>query len=102
MRHSTGVTVPLKLSTDPRFGLPGRPHVIRQQVQLPAEMPLGSYDLLLYLPDPESRLRSRPEYAIRLANRGAWEADTGYNKLNKKIMVVDLVYLPIVLGDTAR
>ncbi|WP_252864943.1 DUF4832 domain-containing protein [Capnocytophaga ochracea] len=32
------------------------------------------------LPDPYQSLAHRPEYSIRLANKGIWEAQTGYNK----------------------
>jgi len=36
---------------------------------------------VLSLPDPETRLRDRPEYSIRLANKGLWEPATGSNLL---------------------
>ncbi len=42
-------------------------HEIRLEATLPAEMPEGPYCLGIWLPDPDPRLRYRPEYAIRLA-----------------------------------
>ena len=51
------------------------------------DMPLGNYDLLLFMPDAYSSLAQRPEYAIRLANENIWEASTGYNYLNKTITI---------------
>jgi hypothetical protein len=48
---------------------------------LPAAARPGAYRLALWLPDAAVRLRMRPEYAIRLANEGVWEAETGLNVL---------------------
>jgi len=53
----------------------------------PADMPLGDYELLLYLPDREPSLYLRPEYAIRLANEAVWDDGTGYNYLLHTIRV---------------
>ena len=54
---------------------------------IPAGMPLGTYDLLLHLADPSVSIHDRPEYSIRMANIGAWEAVTGYNSLNHQIEI---------------
>ncbi|MCU0497520.1 MAG: DUF4832 domain-containing protein [Anaerolineae bacterium] len=45
----------------------------------------GTYQVLLALPDP--MLPNRPEYAIRMANLGIWEASTGLNNLGATITV---------------
>lgn len=45
----------------------------------------GVYQVLLALPDP--MLPNRPEYAIRMANLGVWEAHTGLNNLGATITV---------------
>jgi Domain of unknown function (DUF4832)/Domain of unknown function (DUF4874) len=50
-------------------------------LSVPAEVRPGAYRLALWLPDASARLRMRPEYAIRLANEGVWEAETGLNVL---------------------
>jgi hypothetical protein len=54
---------------------------------IPASMPTGSYDVILSLPDPYPSIHERPEYSIRLANTGVWEATTGYNKLNHTLSI---------------
>jgi hypothetical protein len=60
---------------------------VSQTVTLPSTMPKGNYALLLNLPDPQSALRSRPEYSIQLANSNTWEASTGFNNLNFTVAV---------------
>jgi len=54
---------------------------------LPSTVEPGTYQLLLNLPDPEPTLKGRPEYSIRLANAGVWEAATGYNNLQATIEI---------------
>jgi len=54
---------------------------------LPANMPRGDYEVLLFLPDASPSLAARPEYAIRFANENVWEEQTGYNNLGLKIHV---------------
>jgi hypothetical protein len=51
------------------------------------ELPAGTYQLFLWMPDPASAVRDRPEYAIRLANEGTWDAETGYNDLGHTVVV---------------
>jgi hypothetical protein len=46
------------------------------------------------LPDPEESLYSRPEYAIRLANKDCWHPATGYNDLNMPIDIDPTLNLP--------
>ncbi len=73
---------------DPRRWLPDAgPLVLPLQMQLPPTLPAGTYDVLLHLPDPEPTLYGRPEYSIRLANTGVWEADTGFNDLLADLVV---------------
>ena len=57
---------------------------LTQTVTLPADMPAGSYALLLTLPDPQL---SDPAYAIRLANENVWEPSTGWNNLLHTVTV---------------
>lgn len=77
-------------TVDPRFWLPEYGDIaVDLSVHLPEGLPLGGYDLLLHLPDPVEGLANRPEYAIRMANVGTWEAETGYNDLFTAITLVD-------------
>jgi len=61
---------------------------IQETVGLPSNIPTGTYDLFLHLPDPDARLHDNPHYAIRLANVGMWEATTGYNDLNHQLTII--------------
>lgn len=73
------------LGADPRRWLPDTTTTISPTITLPADMPRGSYALLLVLPDQQ--LSSRPEYAIRFANESVWEPATGYNALGHVVAV---------------
>jgi hypothetical protein len=76
-----GIGLPDNRALDPRFWASGATTNLETTLQLPADLAIGRYDVLLHLFDPEPGLTNRPEYAIRLANQGVWEAQTGMNKL---------------------
>lgn len=75
------------LPDDPRFWLGGKTVRLTHNLDIPEDLPAGTYDLLLNLPDPEERLYGIPDYSIRLANDGLWEAETGFNRLNHRISI---------------
>jgi hypothetical protein len=89
LRHvrSGGVEV-IALESDPRTWLAGTDIALDQAPRLPARVSPGTYRLWLALPDPESHLAGRPEYAIRLANADLWDARTGWNDLQAEIEVM--------------
>lgn len=66
---------------------------------LPAHIAEGTYDMLLNLPDPEPTLYANPDYSIRLANEGVWEAETGYNKLQHELVVTKNADVPAYTGS---
>ncbi|TCC24571.1 DUF4832 domain-containing protein [Kribbella speibonae] len=76
---STGATYKLPISSDARRWTAGTSTTVSQTLTVPSSLPAGSYALLLNLPDP--LLSTRPEYSIRLANQGTWDAATGMNSL---------------------
>ncbi|TCC31021.1 DUF4832 domain-containing protein [Kribbella speibonae] len=76
---STGITYKLPISSDARRWTAGTSTTVSQTLTVPSSLPAGSYALLLNLPDP--LLSTRPEYSIRLANQGTWDAATGMNSL---------------------
>lgn len=76
---STSSTYKLAMNSDPRRWTAGTSTTVSQTLTLPTSLPAGSYTLLLNLPDP--LLSTRPEYSIRLANQGTWDAATGMNSL---------------------
>jgi hypothetical protein len=47
----------------------------------------GKYQLALWLPDGSVNLQSRPEYAIRFANKEVWDAGKGYNLLEENLII---------------
>ena len=72
---------------DVRKWVSGEASLSPQTVTLPSEMPSGTYKLALWLPDYYPNLRSRPDYSIRFANRGIWDATKGYNVLFDAVTV---------------
>lgn len=88
LRHTTsGALYRFPLETDPRHWLPGQLITLNQSTVLPASMPVGTYSVLLNLPDAAATLSSRPEYSIQLANVGMWEETTGFNNLQHTVTI---------------
>ncbi|MDW8396916.1 MAG: DUF4832 domain-containing protein, partial [Anaerolineae bacterium] len=65
---------------DPRRWLPST-HVVTLTVTIPPTVPVGTYTLAVWLPDPHPRLQGDPRYSIRFANLGTWDAMHGWNNL---------------------
>jgi hypothetical protein len=83
-------TYTLPLNADPRRWLPnGAVSSINEQVSLPPEMEEGTYKLYLYMPDIYTgrTMEADPRFAVRCANTGAWDAETGMNDLNATVTV---------------
>ena len=87
LRDAAGALHRLPLTADPRRWAPGATTTIEQDVPLPADLPAGSYRLGLALPDATPGLTEVPEYAVRTANAGLWNAEGGYNDLNATVTV---------------
>jgi len=76
------------LQSDPRRWLPNNAvTTINEQVTIPSEVPAGTYQLYLHMPDASASLASDPRYAIRFANANVWEETTGMNSLNAMLTV---------------
>ena len=82
VRKGTSEKQVFKLNDDPRRWFAGKTVKVKADITLPQHLSKGLYDIYLNLSDPHQSLAHRPEYSIRLANKGIWEAQTGYNKLN--------------------
>jgi Domain of unknown function (DUF4832)/Domain of unknown function (DUF4874) len=80
LRSATGQRLEATLPVDPRTWLPGA-HELSVHLRVPANLAAGTYRLSLWLPDSEPGLRSRPEYAVQLANQGVWDQTLGDNTL---------------------
>lgn len=85
-RPESGAETALRSSADPRRWLAGQTHTITVTATL-SDLAPGEYELFLNLPDPQPTLRGVPAYSIRLANAGAWEESTGYNRLGRAVRV---------------
>lgn len=87
LRSTSGGTVyKKKLSFDARKVVPKVAFELKETVSL-TEIPAGTYELLLKIEDSSSKLSERPDYSIRLANTGLWEAATGFNKLSQTVII---------------
>jgi len=73
---------------DPRRWAPGQEHNIAVNLNLPANIPSGTYQVGLWLPDASSSLRNSPAYAVRFANTDVWDAATGINILTTNLQVL--------------
>ncbi|MEQ8471966.1 MAG: DUF4832 domain-containing protein [Marinoscillum sp.] len=82
--RNSSADVKFEFDTDIRFWLSGVS--LTQSFEIPESMASGSYEILLYLPDANSSIEDRPEYAIRLAN-DLWETETGMNNLNHSVAI---------------
>ena len=87
LRDSAGTLHRLSLQSDPRRWLPGTTTTVEQNVTLPANLPAGSYQLGLALPDATSSLAQLPQYSVQTANVGLWNAVGGYNDLSATVAV---------------
>ena len=72
-----------------RLWFPGPGETVSRTIPgiLPANLASGEWEMFLNLPDPYESLHDRPEYSIRLANVGTWEAVTGYNRLLHTVLM---------------
>ncbi len=100
LRHSkTKALYSFKLAANARGWQAQTRSLIDEKVQIPPTMPAGTYQLLLWLPEPSVAapgqpepswsLHKRPEYAIRMANLGVWDMqagkETGFNLLSNTL-----------------
>lgn len=78
---------PILLQADPRRWIPQTDTQINESVTLPSDIPTGTYDLYLHLPDASPTIAADPRYAVRFANEGTWDAATGMNSLLTSVTV---------------
>ncbi|MRX38612.1 DUF4832 domain-containing protein [Flavobacterium sp. LC2016-23] len=87
LRATSGGTVyKKKLNFDVRKVVPRVTFDLKELVSL-SGIPAGTYELLLKIEDNSSKLADRPDYSVRLANTGVWEASTGFNKLSQTVII---------------
>jgi hypothetical protein len=72
---------------DPRRWAPDAPATIDVRLRIPASAKPGKYKLALWMPDPATGLQSIPEYSVRLANAGVWDATKGNNVVTDALTI---------------
>ena len=89
------------IESDPRRWLPnGEVSVINEQVDIPSNLPEGTYHLYLWLPDRHASIQDDPRYAVRLANEDVWDGETGYNDLKTTVTITETAPMDIeLMGD---
>jgi hypothetical protein len=86
-----GLSIPSDRTLDPRFWSTNTTTTVNINKPLPNNIPIGNYDVLLHLFAPEASIKSRPEYAIQLANQNVWENTTGYNSFLTSIEITSAI-----------
>lgn len=76
-----------KISADPRRFAPGASAVIDVRLRVPASAKPGPYKLSVWMPDSATGLQATPEYSIRLANSGVWDASKGTNLVTDSLTI---------------
>ena len=88
LKNSSDQAWSLPLTSDPRRWLPNNVlSAINEQVNIPADLPEGTYRLYLWLPDKYASIANNPKFAIRIANTNMWDAETGLNDLNATVTI---------------
>ncbi|WP_421876708.1 DUF4832 domain-containing protein [Marinoscillum sp.] len=85
----TGEKYQVKLDTNPRLWPLNEAFSINASLGIPESIPLGEYEVNLWMPDSYESLRDNPAYSVRLANEGTWQSETGYNELDLDLTVID-------------
>ena len=82
----------IQMKSDPRTWLPnGVVTEIDEQIAIPSSVPTGTYHLYLHMPDAYATLATDSRYAVRFANTGVWDEETGYNDLNAEVTISEKV-----------
>jgi hypothetical protein len=89
----------LNTQIDPRFWNLNDTINLNISAGLGTDIPDGTYDVYLNLPDPQPLVYNNPNYSIQLANTGLWDAITGFNSLNHSLIINKNVNLSKFKGD---
>jgi hypothetical protein len=78
-----------QVQADPRRWAPGETVDLCLGARVPADLPAGSYQIGLWMPDPAATLKDNASYAIRLASGATWDAATATNLLDAHVIISD-------------
>jgi hypothetical protein len=84
---ANGSIIKSDLGIDPRRWCTDSVVTVPVRALIPADAASGQYRVYLNLPDTASRLKTRKEYSVRLANVNTWDDATGYNSLNYTVVI---------------
>ena len=78
----------IKMAAEPRKWKPnGVVSTVNEQITIPSNVPEGTYQLYLWMPDAYETLADKPAYAVRFANKDIWSSSTGMNDLKASVTV---------------
>lgn len=86
-----GVRHRFPIPVDPRLWKAGEIAEVKVEIILPENLTPGNHTWALHLPDASERLAPDARFSIRLANKDAWDAKTGENRLVTHWPVVALL-----------
>ncbi len=75
-----------KLNFDIRYVVPQVSFQLTESVSI-SNIPSGKYELLIKIEDSFENIANKPDYNIRLANKGLWESSKGLNKLSHSVTI---------------
>ncbi len=75
------------MGVDPRQWAGQTVQSFNVNLSVPASITPGTYRLSLWLPDAAPSLRRNPFYAIRMANDGIWDEQSGFNVITTQLSV---------------
>lgn len=90
-----------QLNEDPRFWTPGVVRDLSATLTLPANIPLGTYTLALWMPDQALSIRDNPLYAVHFANQGVWDVAEGDNVISSNITVEAVSVSSVVVSPAS-
>ena len=87
--NDSGAQTRFEVAVDARtvLPLPGATATMDLGLQVPSDLPPGSYSIHIELPDGSANLAGDPRFSIQMANAGTWNADDGTNDLGLDIEI---------------
>jgi len=78
-----------QVQADPRRWAPGETVDLCLAATVPTDLPAGSYQIGLWIPDPAAALKDNANYAMRLASGATWDTASGTNLLDAHVTIAD-------------
>lgn len=85
--NNTGDITTAPLQVDPRFWSGGTSNNVQAVMSIPKDQDEGTYTVGIKMPDFESSISEDVRYAIRFANTGVWDSNTGINVIKTDLQI---------------